>query len=198
MSAARRKDTAGVTRLGRLFLIVAVLLVIAVVIGVSRFDIGGTIDELTLPLRHDDIIRQQAREKGVPADLIAAVIYEESKFQDQTSSAGARGLMQITPDTADTIETLSGGETFVYEDLADPELNIRYGTFYLAYLLDKYDGDVVAALAAYNAGEGNADAWGGAGRTSDDIEYPETYDYVNDVLERRGQYRDKYADELGF
>ena len=137
MSAARRKDTAGVTRLGRLFLIVAVLLVIAVVIGVSRFDIGGTIDELTLPLRHDDIIRQQAREKGVPADLIAAVIYEESKFQDQTSSAGARGLMQITPDTADTIETLSGGETFVYEDLADPELNIRYGTFYLAYLLDK-------------------------------------------------------------
>ncbi|HEU4804059.1 MAG TPA: lytic transglycosylase domain-containing protein [Solirubrobacterales bacterium] len=197
MSAARRKDTAGVTRLGRLFLIVAVLLVIAVVIGVSRFDIGGTIDELTLPLRHDDIIRQQAREKGVPADLIAAVIYEESKFEDQTSSAGARGLMQITPDTADTIETLSGGETFVYDDLADPDLNIRYGTFYLAYLLDKYDGDVVAALAAYNAGEGNADAWGGAKMKIDDIEFPETYDYVKDVLERREQYRDKYAEELG-
>ena len=197
MSAARRKDTAGVARLGRLFLIVAVLLVIAVVFGVSRFDIGGTIDELTLPLRHDDIIRQQAREKGVPADLIAAVIYEESKFQDQTSSAGARGLMQITPDTADTIETLSGGETFVYDDLADPDLNIRYGTFYLAYLLDKYDGDVVAALAAYNAGEGNADAWGGAKMKIDDIEFPETYDYVKDVLERREQYRDKYADELG-
>jgi soluble lytic murein transglycosylase len=197
MSAARRKDTAGVTRLGRLFLIVAVLLVIAVVIGVSRFDIGGTIDELTLPLRHDDIIRQQAREKGVPADLIAAVIYEESKFEDQTSSAGARGLMQITPDTADTIETLSGGETFVYDDLADPDLNIRYGTFYLAYLRDKYDGDVVAALAAYNAGEGNADAWGGAKMKIDDIEFPETYDYVKDVLERREQYRDKYAEELG-
>jgi soluble lytic murein transglycosylase len=197
MSAARRKDTAGVTRLGRLFLIVAVLLVIAVVIGVSRFDIGGTIDELTLPLRHDDIIRQQAREKGVPADLIAAVIYEESKFEDQTSSAGARGLMQITPDTADTIETLSGGETFVYDDLADPDLNIRYGTFYLAYLLDKYDGDVVAALAAYTAGEGNADAWGGAKMKIDDIEFPETYDYVKDVLERREQYRDKYAEELG-
>ncbi len=197
MSAARRKDTAGVTRLGRLFLIVAVLLVIAVVIGVSRFDIGGTIDELTLPLRHDDIIRQQAREKGVSADLIAAVIYEESKFEDQTSSAGARGLMQITPDTADTIETLSGGETFVYDDLADPDLNIRYGTFYLAYLLDKYDGDVVAALAAYNAGEGNADAWGGAKMKIDDIEFPETYDYVKDVLERREQYRDKYAEELG-
>ncbi len=197
MSPARRSDSAGLIRLRRLFLLVGVLLVVAVIIGVTRFDIGGTINELTLPLRHEDIIRQQAAEKGVPADLIAAVIYEESKFQDQTSSAGARGLMQITPDTADTIENLSGGETFVYEDLADPELNIRYGTFYLAYLLDKYDGDVVAALAAYNAGEGNADAWGGSGMKIDDIEFPETYDYVKDVLERRDQYREKYGDELG-
>jgi soluble lytic murein transglycosylase len=197
MSPARRSDSAGLTRLRRLFLVVGLLLVVAVIIGVTRFDVGDTIDELTLPLRHDDIIRQQAAEKGVPADLIAAVIYEESKFQDQTSSAGARGLMQITPDTADTIENLSGGETFVYEDLADPELNIRYGTFYLAYLLDKYEGDVVAALAAYNAGEGNADDWGGAGMKIDDIEFPETYDYVRDVLDRRDQYRDKYADELG-
>ncbi|MCB0875596.1 MAG: lytic transglycosylase domain-containing protein [Solirubrobacterales bacterium] len=175
----------------------AVAIVVGVVIGVTRFDLGDTINELTLPLRHDDIIRQQAAEKGVPADLIAAVIYEESKFEDQTSSAGARGLMQITPDTADTIETLSGGETFVYEDLADPELNIRYGTFYLAYLLDKYEGDVVAALAAYNAGEGNADAWGGAGMKLGDIEFPETYDYVKDVIERREEYRKKYPQELG-
>jgi len=197
MSAARRNRSAGVVRLRRLFLAVAVLLVVAIVIGVARFNFGDKLDELTLPLRHDDIIRQQAAEKGVPADLIAAVIYEESKFEDQTSSAGARGLMQITPDTADTIETLSGGETFVYDDLADADLNIRYGTFYLAYLLDKYDGDVVATLAAYNAGEGNADEWGGAGMKIDDIEFPETYDYVKDVLERRQQYRDKYGDELG-
>jgi soluble lytic murein transglycosylase len=195
--ASSRSSSGGVVRLRRVFLLVAALLVIGVVIGVARFDFGGTIGELTLPLRHEDIIRQQAKEKGVPADLIAAVIYEESKFQDQTSSAGARGLMQITPDTADTIENLSGGETFVYEDLADPDLNIRYGTFYLAYLLDKYDGDVVAALAAYNAGEGNADAWGGAGMAIADIEFPETYDYVKDVIERRDQYRKKYAEELG-
>jgi len=197
MTAARRTETAGVVRLRRLFAGVAILIVVGVVVGISRIDIGDTINELTLPLRHDDIIRQQAREKDVPADLIAAVIYEESKFEDQTSSAGARGLMQITPDTADTIEKLSGGETFVYEDLADPELNIRYGTYFLRYLLDRYDGDVVAALAAYNAGIGNADAWGGAGMELDDIEFPETYDYVKDVLERRQQYREKYADELG-
>ena len=195
--ASSRGGSSGVIRLRRIFLVVAVLLVIGVVIGIARFDFGDKLGELTLPLRHDDIIRQQAAEKGVPADLIAAVIYEESKFEDQTSSAGARGLMQITPDTADTIENLSGGETFVYEDLADPDLNIRYGTFYLAYLLDKYDGDVVAALAAYNAGEGNADDWGGASMKLSDIEFGETSDYVRDVLERRDQYRDKYADELG-
>ena len=58
------------------------------------------LEEVTLPLRHEDIIRQQAAEKGVPPDLIAAVIYSESRFRDQTSKAGARGLMQITPATA--------------------------------------------------------------------------------------------------
>lgn len=199
MTRARSRSSAGVVRLGRIFLVVAVLIVIGVVIGIARFDFDDKIGELTLPLRHDDIIRQQADEKGVPADLIAAVIYEESRFDDDVrSTADARGLMQITPDTADTIENLSGGETFVYEDLDDPELNIRYGTFYLAHLLEKYDGDMVAALAAYNAGEGNADAWGGAGMSIDDIEFPETHEYVKDVLERQEQYRKKYPEELGF
>ena len=65
--------------------------------------------EITLPLRHDDIIRQQASDKGLDPALIAAVIYEESRFRDQTSPAGARGLMQITPDTADFIARHSGG-----------------------------------------------------------------------------------------
>ena len=152
---------------------------------------------MTLPLRHDDIIRQQAEEKDVPADLIAGVIYEESRFRDQTSEAGARGLMQITPDTADTIEKLSGGSTFEYDDLADPDLNIRYGTFYLRHLLDRYDDNEAAALAAYNAGPGNADAWGGGDLEVDDIEFEETRDYVENVLERRDEYRKNRADELG-
>jgi soluble lytic murein transglycosylase len=154
-------------------------------------------DAFTLPLRHDDIIRQQAAEKGVDADLIAAVIYAESRFEDQTSDAGARGLMQITPDTADTIEHLSGGTTFEYSDLADPDLNIRYGTFYLHYLLDRYDGNVVAALAAYHAGPGNADAWGGSALTVDEIPFTDTRAYVEEVLEKRQDYRKYYSSELG-
>ena len=162
---------------------------------------SGTFDqaiqELTLPLRHEDMIRQQADEKGVDAALIAAVIYSESKFSDQTSSAGARGLMQITPEAANEIERLSGGTTFKLDDLSDPEINIRYGTFLLRELLDRYDGDEVAALAAYNAGPGNADKWGGSGLTVDDIPFPETRAYVEEVLEKREDYRHEYAQGAG-
>lgn len=156
-----------------------------------------TLQEVTLPLRHEDIIRQQAREKDVPADLIAAVIYAESRFRDQTSDAGARGLMQITPATADLIEKLSGGQTFKFEDLADPDINIRYGTFYLDYLINKYDRNMVAALAAYNAGETNVAAWGGGDLGVAEIQFPETLDYVDNVLDKRDEYAQRYPHELG-
>jgi soluble lytic murein transglycosylase len=159
--------------------------------------IEDTLREVTLPLRHDDIIRQQAREKGVDAPLIAAVIWQESKFRDQTSHAGARGLMQITPATAAEIEKLSGGQSFEFEDLADPDINIRYGTFYLRYLLDRYDDNEIAALAAYNAGPAQADEWGGADLELDQIEFAETEQYVEEVLEKRLEYADHYGEELG-
>lgn len=169
---------------------------LAVLVAHGAFD--HAIQELTLPLRHEDVIRQQAREKGVDAALIAAVIYSESKFADQESSAGARGLMQITPQAARYIERKSGGTTFELSDLADPELNIRYGTFLLRELLDRYDGDEAAALAAYNAGPGNADKWGGSNLTVADIRFPETRAYVEEVLQKQREYREKYSRELGY
>jgi soluble lytic murein transglycosylase len=161
--------------------------------------------ELKLPLRHEDIIRQQASEKGVDPALVAAVIYTESKFRDQTSVAGARGLMQITPATARHIARRSGGTRFVVGDLATPQVNIAYGTWYLHYLLaDRYRGDEVLALAAYNAGEANVDRWVAAERARGDrfhptqsIPFPETRAYVTKVLDARRQYRRTYARELG-
>ena len=201
MSRSKRRPSKAAqarTRRRRILALVVVgLICAAAAFAISRIDFGETIAELSLPLRHDDIIRQQAEEKNVPAELIAAVIYQESRFQDQTSSAGARGLMQITPDTSETIETLSGGETFVFEDLADPELNIRYGTFYLRHLLDRFDDNEVAALAAYNAGPEQAEEWGGSGMDEGDIEFEETRAYVDSVLERRDEYASEYSDELG-
>jgi soluble lytic murein transglycosylase len=182
---------------GRRLVIWAVLIAAAVLIVVKLVDVDDALREITLPLRHEDIIRQQADRFDLDAALIAAVINQESGFSDATSDAGARGLMQITPDTADTIETLSGGETFVYEDLSDPDLNIRYGTFYLRHLLDRFGGNEVAALAAYNGGPERVESWGGADLEVDDIEFPETRAYVEDVLDDRDAYRDNYADELG-
>lgn len=170
--------------------------VVAIVLLSDFFERG--IKEVTLPLRHENVIRQQAEEKNVDAALIAAVIYNESRFVDQTSSADARGLMQITPQTAKEIEKLSGGSTFELDDLSDPELNIRYGTFYLRHLLDIYNDDPVAALAAYNAGPGNAEAWGGSTMTIDDIEFPETREYVQNVLEKQREYRHIRELELGY
>ena len=114
---------------------------------------------VTLPLRHEDIIRQQAHDKDLDPALIAGVIFAESHFRDQTSQAGAKGLMQLMPDTADFIAQRSGGTAFEQQDLATPQVNIAYGSWYLRYLLDRYDGSEPLALAAYNAGHGTVDAW---------------------------------------
>jgi soluble lytic murein transglycosylase len=173
----------------------------AVVAGVGP--LGDAVRDITLPLRHEDIIRQQAADKDLDPALIAAVIYEESRFRDQTSHAGARGLMQVTPATAAFIAQRSGGTAFTSEDLATPQINISYGAYYLRYLLDRYDGDQALAVAAYNAGEGQLDSWvEEAGGTDDfdaseDIPFPETHAYVENVEERQKEYRKNYADELG-
>jgi soluble lytic murein transglycosylase len=158
---------------------------------------------VTLPLRHDDIIRQQAADKSLDPALIAGVIFAESHFRDQTSHAGAKGLMQLMPDTADFIAQKSGGIAFEQGDLSTPQVNIAYGSWYLRYLLDRYDGSEPLALAAYNAGHGTVDGWladaaaDGRNFQVDDIPYPETRGYVLKVLDARDDYRREYARELG-
>jgi len=181
----------------RLLIVVALAAGIVAAVVISRLDVERAIREVTLPLRHDDIIRQQAADRDLDPALIAAVIYAESRFRVQTSHAGARGLMQVTPGTARSIARSSGGTEFVIADLADPDINIRYGTYHLRDMLDAYDGNLVAALAAYNAGSGNVDRWGGADLELDDIGFPETRAYVEDVFEKRVEYRESYAGELG-
>jgi soluble lytic murein transglycosylase len=176
---------------------------IAIAFASGAGPLGEAVREITLPLRHDDIIRQQAREKELDPALIAAVIYEESKFRDQTSHAGARGLMQITPETAQFIARRSGGTRFVAEDLATPQINISYGAYYLRYLIDRYGGSQTLAVAAYNAGETNVNKWvrdaGGIGDFSVErhIPFPETREYVNGVLLHRDDYAEHYGRELG-
>ena len=162
------------------------------------------VKEVTLPLRHDDVIRQQAADKRLDASLIAGVIYVESRFRDQTSHAGAKGLMQLMPETADYIAVKSGGTEFEQGDLANPQINISYGAWYLRYLQQKYHGNVILTLAAYNAGEGKVDQWwreaaerGESFRVAEHIPFAETREYVSKVLDARRSYRREYPRELG-
>jgi soluble lytic murein transglycosylase len=202
---SRRQPPSRATIVRRWLLLLGAVGVAATVVFLATAPfVDKAVHEVTLPLRHDDIIRQQARDKGLDPALIAAVIYTESRFRDQTSNAGAKGLMQLMPRTADYIARKSGGTAFVQGDLATPQVNISYGSWYLRYLLDKYGGNTILALAAYNAGEGKVDGWwrdaaarGERFRIAAHIPFPETRNYVTHVLQTRRAYRREYARELG-
>jgi soluble lytic murein transglycosylase len=199
----KRRNSGALLR-RRLFLLASVAALAAIVAMVISPWADKAVHELALPLRHEDIIRQQAHDKGLDPALIAGVIYVESHFVDQTSHAGATGLMQLMPQTADYIARKSGGTRFVQGDLATPQVNISYGSWYLRYLMRKYHGNEPVALAAYNAGEGKVDEWwraaaarGQAFDVAKHIPFPETRTYVQRVLTAQAEYRRQYAAELG-
>jgi soluble lytic murein transglycosylase len=201
-AAARRRRTANRRRRSVRALAGIGLLVLAVVIAMPLF--RKAVNDLTLPLGDQDVIRQQAADKHIDPALIAAVIYAETKFDARPSSAGAQGLMQIMPQTAEFLAHRSGATTFTTADLATPQVNIAYGTYYLRYLLDQYSGNKVLALAAYNGGEANVNRWladarsQGHALTVQEIPFPETRDYVLRVLQAQRDYRRTYPTELGY
>ena len=154
----------------------------------------GWWERLWYPLRYEQIVRGHARNYQLDPALLAAVIYQESKFKaDARSKSGAIGLMQLLPATANGIAIHTGGTRFRTADLYDPEINVRYGAWYLRHLLEKY-GDERTALAAYNAGQDNVDRWRADGGG---IRFRETRAYVSRVEELKGIYRRAYGDELG-
>jgi soluble lytic murein transglycosylase len=150
---------------------------------------------LWYPLRYEVIVRGYAQQRQLDPALLAAVIETESKFDPAArSSAGAVGLMQLTPDTARGIALNTGGSKFQLSDLVNPDINVRYGSWYLRRLLDKYH-DERLALAAYNAGQGNVDRWIAAHEA---IQFSQTRAYVDKVESLKKLYRRIYASELGY
>ena len=146
------------------------------------------------PLRYQAIVRGHAQHYRLNPALLAAVIEQESKFNASArSSTGAIGLMQLQPATAKGIAIHTGGNDFVLADLDNPEINVRYGSWYLRHLLDKYH-DERLALAAYNAGQANVDNWRSKG---EDIQFSETRAYVSRVERLKDIYRRAYRSELG-
>jgi soluble lytic murein transglycosylase len=154
----------------------------------------GWWERLWYPLEYKQIVRGHAQNYDLDPALLAAVIYQESKFKaNARSSSGAIGLMQLLPDTAKGIALHTGGNRFRVDDLYDPEINVRYGAWYLRHLLQRY-GEERTALAAYNAGQDNVDRWRRAGRG---IQFSETRSYVDRVEELKRIYRRAYGAELG-
>ena len=146
------------------------------------------------PLEYEHILRGHAANHDLDPALLAAVVYVESHFDPNAeSAAGAIGLMQLLPETAQGIALRTGGDRFVVADLRDPEINVRYGSWYLHNLRDRY-GDLPTMLAAYHAGQGNVDRWRAEGSG---IAFPETRDYVDEVTRLRRVYARAYRAELG-
>jgi soluble lytic murein transglycosylase len=168
------------------------ILVLAVAVGIVYFRNGqpAWFERIRYPLRYEQIVRGHAKNYDLDPALLAAVIYQESKFRaDAKSSSGAIGLMQLRPETAEGIAIRTGGTKFHTSDLYNPEINIRYGSWYLRHLLDKY-GDEKDALAAYNAGQRNVDEWRAEG---EGIQFPETRAYVDRVEHLKGVYARAYG-----
>ena len=159
--------------------------------------------ELSYPLRDTAIINRQAAAEHLDPALVAAVIYAESKFDPRTSPAGALGLMQVEPSTARLLADMSDGTAFTVADLAHPATNIAYGSYYLRYLLNLYDGNRMLALAAYNAGPTNVNRWRARARSHGRalsvaaIPFPQTRAYVARVEAATKTYRRYYGKLLG-
>ena len=171
------------TRVG---IVVGLVLAAAATLGYVHSTEPDWYARMRYPLRYEEIVRGHARNYELEPALLAAVIYQESRFNARAKSeSGAIGLMQLLPGTAKGIAVRTGGSRFQVADLYDPEINVRYGSWYLRHLLDKYDDDVNKALAAYNGGQGNVDRG---------VQYDETRAYVERVLELRGTYERAYPE----
>lgn len=148
------------------------------------------------PLRYEDEITASAATHGVDPYLVAAVIRSESSWDPEASShQGARGLMQLMPETAQDMvaKGLVDGKRYSYENLEDPAINIEYGCAYLSYLLTYFNGATDRAIAAYNAGMGNVDGWAKQDKLLHHaITFPETQAYLVRVNMAKARYQELY------
>ena len=183
---------------GRTLIVLTVVVVAAgtaVVLGETPIQRPAFVDRIEYPLDYGGLVRTHAARNRLDSALVAAVIYEESRFRPRAlSKLGAMGLMQIQPVTGETIANRTGGTGFRVSDLYDPDINIRYGSWYLANLFRKYR-DERLVLAAYNAGQGNVDRWLAA---REPVQFPETRAYIRRVEQLKSVYRSAWGHDLGY
>ena len=182
-------------------LIMALILCAAILIGFVTDAIWSYVEKEQHPINYEEIVSRYSEKYNVPKDLLFAVIKVESNFDPQAmSSAGALGLMQMMPKTFEELTTKHLCENLPFESLTDPEVSIRYGTYYLAYLYRYFDYNWHNAIAAYNAGLGNVSRWLKSSENVDEngnlvrFEYKETRSYVHKVEQARTMYQELYPE----
>ena len=157
--------------------------------------------DINYPLLYRDLIERYASEYNLSPAFVSAVIRNESSFRPrEESGVGARGLMQLMPDTAEWIAGKLKISGFAFERMYDPESNIQFGCWYLNYLSKLYLGDPVAVTASYHAGQGQVKVWISDPLLSEDgfslplSSLPEgpTKNYTGRVLRDYGIYQEKY------
>lgn len=169
------------------------LLAVALVVG------GFTLpwQRFLYPLRFVEQLKAQALAFGLRPSLVAAVVLHESEFsQSAQSPAGARGLMQLMPTTASWVARQQGYRPVGLADLEDPGVSLYLGCAYLGQLRERFQGNLVATLAAYNAGPGQVEQWHARPETLDlgRIPFPETRHYVRQVLRSQVRYSALYPE----
>ena len=193
--AARRRRQ----RRRTLLAIFASALIVLIALGAWALFGLDRIDFSRYPMTYAPEIRAAAAEFSLDPAYVASVVLAESSFDaEAVSSAGAIGLMQIMPDTGEWIAGKLEDEPFDVQRLYQPEVNLRYGCWYLRFLLDRYDGDMYTASTAYHQGQGRVDQWledpqySQDGRTLTAISSAVTDTYVNRIMESYANYQELY------
>lgn len=180
-----------------LIVLIIILLIIFVLFRIIK--IQDIILKYIYPTKYSEYVEKYSKENGLDKYLVYAMIKAESNFDPEvTSASDARGLMQLMEETAIERSNIIENQSVGAYDLYDPETNIKLGTSYLSYLLKLYDGNVVLAVTAYNAGLGNVEQWiknGIIKQDGSDIEnipYTETSNYVRKILKNYQMYLEIY------
>ena len=193
--AARRRRQ----RRRTLLAIFASALIVLIALGAWALFGRDRADLSRYPMTYAPEIRAAAAEFSLDPAYVASVVLAESSFDaEAVSSAGAIGLMQIMPATGEWIAGKLEDEPFDVQRLYQPEVNLRYGCWYLRFLLDRYDGDMYTASTAYHQGQGRVDQWledpqySQDGRTLTAISSAVTDTYVNRIMESYAHYQELY------
>lgn len=180
-----------------LAIVALVLLIVALVLGLT---VARMLERRTYRLSYPALIEEYAGEYELDPYLVAAMIHVESGNRPEVvSSAGAVGLMQVMPDTGEWINGKLQLNGYTADSLKTPDVNIHFGCWYLRFLLDRYEGDVDYAVAAYNAGQGTVDKWLSDPAVTENgelinIPYPETDNYLEKVQRAYEKYTTLYKD----